>query len=93
MNIVEKYYMRKASMGQNDSFYTELEKGDIDILRRAQIYLFVAPTVTMGFVFVLNKLRYELLMSQHFFYLIKKYQDKMQQKYQRKRGPGEQQRD
>ena len=35
MNIVEKYYMRKASMGQNDSFYTELEKGDIDILRRA----------------------------------------------------------
>jgi len=43
----------------------------------------------MGFVFILNKLRYELLMSQHFFYLIKKYQEKMQSKYQRKKGPGE----
>ena len=93
MNIVDKYYMRKASMGQNDEFYQELEKRDIEIMKRAQVYLFVAPTLTMGFVFVLNKLRYELLMSQHFFYLIKKYQDKMQQKYQRKRGPGDQRQD
>ena len=58
-------------------------------MKRAQAYLFVAPALTVGFVFVLNRLRYELLMSQHFFYLIKKYQDKMQEKYQRKKGPGE----
>lgn len=89
MNIVEKYYMRKASMGQKDDFYQELEQNDIAIMRKAQTYLFVAPTLTVSFVFVLNKLRYELLMSQHFFYLIKKYQEKMQSKYQRKKGPGE----
>jgi hypothetical protein len=58
-------------------------------MRKAQLYLFVAPTMTMGLVFLLNKLRYELLMSQHFFFLIKKYQEKMQSKYQRKKGPGE----
>lgn len=58
-------------------------------MKRAQIYLFVAPTFTVGFVFLLNRLRYELLMSQHFFYLIKKYQEKMQSKYQRKKAPGE----
>jgi hypothetical protein len=33
----------------------------------------VAPTVTMGIVYVLRQLRYEILMSQHFFYMIKKY--------------------
>jgi len=58
-------------------------------MKRAQMYLFVAPTFTVGFVFLLNRLRYELLMSQHFFYLIKKYQEKMQSKYQRKRPAGE----
>jgi hypothetical protein len=58
-------------------------------LRKAQAYLFIAPTMTMGLVYLLNKLRYELLMSQHFFYMIKKYQEKMQSKYQRKKGPGE----
>lgn len=89
MNIVEKYYMRKASMGSNDEFYQGLDYSDIAIMRRAETYLFVAPTVTIGFVFVLNKLRYELLMSQHFFYLIKKYQEKMQSKYQRKKPSGE----
>jgi hypothetical protein len=66
-----------------------LDKSDIEIMRKAQVYLFVAPTLTMGFVFLLNRLRYELLMSQHFFYLIKKYQEKMQSKYQRKRPAGE----
>jgi len=25
MNIVEKYYMRKASMGNNDEYYTAIE--------------------------------------------------------------------
>jgi len=45
--------------------------------------------MTIGLVYLLNKMRYELLMSQHFFYMIKKYQEKMQSKYQRKRGPGE----
>ena len=81
--------MRKASMGSSDQFYQELEQSDIDIMRRAQMYLFVAPTFTVGFVFLLNRLRYELLMSQHFFYLIKKYQEKMQSKYQRKKPAGE----
>jgi|LauGreDrversion4_2_1035121.scaffolds.fasta_scaffold39622_1 hypothetical protein len=35
MNIVEKYYMRKASMGQNDIFYEGLEPSDIAIMRKA----------------------------------------------------------
>lgn len=89
MNIVEKYYIKKASVGMSDEFYTQIEERDLEILRKAQRYLFIAPTVTMLFVFLLNKLRYELLMSQHFFHIIKQYQEKMQSKYQRKRNPGE----
>jgi hypothetical protein len=81
MNIVEKYYMRKASMGMSDEFYKEIEQRDIEIMRKAQIYLFVAPTLTVGVVYLLNKMRYEMLMSQHFFHIIKTYQDKMQSKY------------
>lgn len=73
MNIVEKYYMKKASMGMNDDFYQEIEQRDLQILRRAQIYIFIAPVMTMAFVHLLNKLRYELLMSQHFMFMIKKY--------------------
>jgi len=63
MNIVEKYYMKKASVGMSDEFYKEIEHRDIEIMRRAQLYLFIAPTMTLGIVYILNKLRYELLMS------------------------------
>ena len=89
MNIVEKYYIKKASMGMSDEYYQEIDHRDLEILRRAERYLFIAPAVTVGFVFLLNRLRYELLMSQHFFHIIKQYQEKMQSKYQRKRDPGE----
>jgi hypothetical protein len=87
MNIVEKYYMRKASLGMNDEFYQEIEQRDIDIMRKAQVYLLVAPIGTMGVVYILNQLRYEVLMSSNFFYVIKKYQEKMHSKYQRKGAP------
>jgi hypothetical protein len=73
MNIVEKYYIKKASVGMSDEFYNEIDQRDIEILRRAERYLFIAPAVTIGFVFLLNRLRYELLMSQHFFHIIKQY--------------------
>lgn len=63
MNIVEKYYMRKASLGMSDEFYKEIESKDLEILKKAQLYLFIAPTMTVGVVYLLNKLRYELLMS------------------------------
>ena len=76
--------MKKASVGMSDEFYKEIEYRDIEIMRRAQLYLFIAPTMNLGIVYILNKLRYELLMSQHFFYMIKRYQDKMQSKYSRK---------
>ena len=46
MNVIDKYYMRKASLGMSDEFYQEIEQRDIVLLRKAQIYLFVAPTVT-----------------------------------------------
>ena len=29
MNIVEKYYMKKASIGMNDEFYEGIEQRDI----------------------------------------------------------------
>lgn len=87
MNIVEKYYMKKASMGLSDEFYEAIEEKDIQILRKAQMYLFIAPTMTIGVVYLLNRLRYEVLMSQHFFYMIKKYQDRMQSRYQRRDSP------
>lgn len=35
MNIVEKYYMKKASMGLNDEFYDAIELRDIELLRKA----------------------------------------------------------
>jgi hypothetical protein len=44
--------------------------------------------MTVAIIYLLNKLRYELLMSQHFFYMIKKYQEKMQSRYQRKDAAG-----
>jgi len=71
MNVIDKYYMRKASLGMSDEFYPELEARDMALLRRAQIYLVVAPTMTMAIIYVLRQLRYELLMSSHFFHIIK----------------------
>ena len=54
MNIIEKYYMKKASLGMSDEFYQEIEYSDIMLLRKAQIYMLVAPAMTMGVVYVLN---------------------------------------
>jgi hypothetical protein len=71
MNIVEKYYIKKASVGMSDDYFKEIDEKDLQILRRAERYIFIAPAVTIGFVFLLNKLRYEVLMSQHFFHIIK----------------------
>ena len=77
--------MRKASVGNNDEYYTAIQQEDINLMRKAQMYLVVAPTATVGVVFLLNRLRYELLMSQHFIHTIKRYQEAMQSAY--KRGP------
>ena len=77
MNIIEKYYMKKASMNIGDELHTYIEPNDIMLLKRAQIYVFVAPTVTLGFVYLLSKLRSDILMSQHFSYVIKNFQEKM----------------
>jgi len=69
--------MKKASMGMSDEYYEAIEQKDIEIIKKAQRYLFIAPAATLAIIYILNKLRYELMMSQHFFYMIKKYQDKM----------------
>lgn len=84
MNIVEKYYMRKASMGNNDEYYIAIEDADIQILRKAQMYLLISPTVTVGIVYLLNRLRYEIFISQHFYHIIKRYQDAMASTYKRR---------
>lgn len=73
MNIIEKYYMRKANMGSQDTFYDKLEPGDIQLLRNAQLYMFLAPVFAIGVVHLMRKLKSELLMSQHFYYIIKQY--------------------
>lgn len=45
--------------------------------------MLISPAVTVGIVYLLNRLRYEILMSQHFFHVIKKYQDSMSNAYKR----------
>jgi hypothetical protein len=60
-------------MKQSDEYYERIDKHDIDILRKAKAYLLVAPVLSVGFVYLLNKFRHEMLMSQHFFYVIKRY--------------------
>eukprot|EP00347_Sterkiella_histriomuscorum_P023616 403333981 len=83
MNIIEKYYMRKANSFSTDDKYNSIEEGDIKLIRNAEFYMVAAPIATVGAVYLLNKLRSEMLMSQHFFYAIKRYQDNFQSKYRR----------
>jgi len=35
MNVIEKYYMRKANVNTDDYFYERLEESDIQLLRNA----------------------------------------------------------
>lgn len=83
MNIIEKYYMRKASMSTSDTFYEQLEPSDIQLLKNAQMYLFIAPAFSVGIVHLLSKMRTEMFISKHFHFIIKKYQDRFQSKYRR----------
>ncbi len=76
MNIIEKYYMRKANMGHTDTYYEMLEHSDIQLLRNAELYMLLAPAFAVGIVHLMRKLKSEVLMSQHFYFIIKKYQDR-----------------
>jgi hypothetical protein len=73
MNIIERYYIKKASSFQTDTKYERMEPSDIDHIKRAEFYLVAAPMATVSVLYLVNKLKTELLMSQHFFYIIKSY--------------------
>ncbi|CDW88167.1 UNKNOWN [Stylonychia lemnae] len=83
MNIIERYYMKKASSYQTDTKYDRLEPSDIHHIKRAEFYLVAAPVATVSILYLINKLKNEVLMSQHFFYIIKSYQERFQSKYKR----------
>jgi hypothetical protein len=51
MNIIEKYYIRKSSLGHKDDIHLRLEDHDIDLMRKAQFYLFFAPAATFGLIY------------------------------------------
>lgn len=76
MNIIENYYIRKASMGQTDDLHNRIEEGDIDLLRKARFYMLFTPTVTLGVCYLGYRLKDQVLMSRHFYYIIKKMQEK-----------------
>ena len=48
-----------------------------------RVYTLAAPVVTIGGMYLLNKLRADVMMSKHFLYIIKKYQGNFQDKYKR----------
>ncbi len=35
MNVIEKYYLKKATMGQKDDFYDRIDTHDIFLIRKA----------------------------------------------------------
>ena len=35
MNIIERYYIKKASLGQADDFHKRIEDNDIFLMRKA----------------------------------------------------------
>ena len=76
MNIIENYYIRKASRGVQDDYHNRIEDGDLDLLRKSRFYLFLTPTLTFGVVYLGYQLKNQVLMSQHFYYIIKKMQEK-----------------
>ncbi len=76
MNIIEKYYIRKAHLNQKDEFYGEIEKGDIELMKRAKLYLFIVPIVTFSACYIGKELRTQMFMSQHFYYVIKRAQER-----------------
>jgi uncharacterized membrane protein len=83
MNIIEKYYMRKATSRQSDEFHTSIDQNDIALIKKAQLYMVVAPVVTIGGVYLMNLLRSEVMMSKNFIYMIRNYQERFKEKYKR----------
>lgn len=56
MNVVEGYYFNKLQNGE-DKFYDRIEEKDIEILRRAKVYMYSAPLFTVGVCFGLVTLK------------------------------------
>lgn len=81
MNIVESYYIRKSRLNHNDDYHSRIEQCDIELLRKAQIYMLLAPAFTLGLLYLAKELRQQVMMSQHFFFVIKKMQERFQAKY------------
>lgn len=57
MNIIEKYYIRKAHLNQSDDYYSEIDQGDIELMKRAKLYLFIVPIMTFGACYLAKELR------------------------------------
>lgn len=84
MDFVEKYYMKKANMATSDVYYQALEQRDIEVIKRCYQWVFIAPTLTIGFIYLLKQLRFEILIGKHFFYYIQQHGEKMKAQYARK---------
>ena len=83
MNIVENYYIRKAQIHKSDDFYERIDEGDLELLRRAWLYLLIAPAGSIVVCYLLKELRHSLMMSQNFSYVIKRAQDRFKYKYKK----------
>jgi hypothetical protein len=57
MNIIEKYYIRKAHLNTKDDYYGEIDKGDIELMKRAKLYLFIVPAITFSAFYLAKELR------------------------------------
>lgn len=73
MNIVEKYYIRKAVSAASDEKHLHIEHRDISLIKRAELYLLVAPVGTIGLIYLINKIRKETVMSSHFYYSMRTF--------------------
>jgi len=63
--------MKKANSFSIDEKHNYIEGNDITLLRQAQVYMVVAPAATVAVIYLVNKLRRDVFMSNHFYYSIK----------------------
>jgi len=63
MNVVDSYFATKANMGAADEFHEAISQKDIDLIRKAKLHLFLAPTITFAVCYGVSSLKNQVLMS------------------------------
>ena len=70
MDIITRYYLRKAKLDVSDEYHEQISLLDVNELQKATVYMLLAPTISFAIMYGYNAFRQGGGSSSHFQYVL-----------------------